>query len=252
MRQKNKPDKSEKITQRDKIKENLTLKEFPWTQKQKEFIQLALDKDTKIIFVNGPAGTSKTLVSTYASLTMLNQKRVSDVMYIRAAVESSDSKLGFLPGTADEKIHYYAIPFLDKLDELLPKADVDKLVKEQRVGIFPVGFTRGLNWNAKSVIVDEAQNLTQKELITILTRLGKFSKCFVLADPMQSDINGKSGAFEKIAALFADEEAKKQGIHYFEFTHEDIMRSELVKFLVSRFSVLEAMAKKEKENHHKD
>ncbi len=238
MSKKNKPDNSEKITQRDKIKESLQIKEFPWTEKQKEFISLSSSKESKIVFVNGPAGSSKTLLSTYVALQMLNQKRMSDIIYIRAAVESSDAKLGFLPGTAEEKIHHYGLPLLDKLDELLPKAQVDKLLNEQRVSIFPVGFTRGLNWNAKVIIVDEAQNLTQKELITILTRLGKFSKCFVCADPMQSDINGKSGAFEEMIKLFNDDASREQGILYYEFSEEDIMRSALVKFLVSRFKFL--------------
>lgn len=238
MSKKNKPDKSEKVTQRDKIKDPLQIKEFPWTEKQKQFIELAKDKNTKIIFVNGPAGTSKTLLATYVSLLMLSEKRISDIMYLRAAVESADSKLGFLPGTAEEKISQYGQPFVDKLDELLPMSQVNKLILEKRVSVVPVGFTRGLNWNAKGVVVDEAQNLTQKELVTILTRLGKFSKCFVCADPMQSDINGKSGAFEQMVELFKDENAKEQGIHYFEFSEEDIMRSELVKFLVSRFKFL--------------
>ena len=235
---KHKKDTSQSVSQREKIKDTFEIKPFQWTDKQKEFINLAKDKDTKIIFVKGVAGTSKTLLATYVSLLLLSEKKISDIIYVRAAVESSEASLGFLPGTADEKMHHYGLPLLDKLDELLTKNITDKLIKEHRITIFPVGFLRGLNWNAKSIIVDEAQNLVQKEIITILTRLGKFSKCFVLADPMQSDINGKSGGFEKISALFNDEEAKKQGIHYFEFNEEDIMRSELVKFLVKRFNFL--------------
>lgn len=238
MSKKNKPDKSVKVTQRDKIQYALNLKSFNLTEKQQDFLDLALDKQSKVIFVNGPAGTSKTFIATYAALKLLDLKKESDILYVRAAVESSDSKLGFLPGTAEEKIHAYGMPLLDKLDELLPRQQVDKLLADTRISIVPVGFTRGLNWNAKIIIVDEAQNLTQKELITILTRVGQFSKCFVLADPMQSDINGKGGAFERIAALFDDETSEEQGIHYFEFNEEDIMRSELCKFLVKRFNWL--------------
>ena len=239
MKHKNKKqDNSARIPQRDKISQMLDIKQFPWTLKQQEFINTALDKETKIIFVNGPAGTSKTLLAVYISLLLLNEKKISDILYLRAAVESSDAKLGFLPGDLENKIHYYGLPLLDKLDELLPSAQVDKLVKDQRVSIFPVGFVRGLNWNAKAVILDESQNLIQKELITIITRLGKFTKCFVLADPNQSDINGKSGAFVKISNLFKGEDSKKFGIHHFEFNDDDIMRSELVKFLVKKFNTL--------------
>lgn len=229
-------DKSPRVPQRDKISQTLDLREFQWTEKQKQFIEIATNKDTKIMFINGPAGTSKTLLAVYVSLLLLNQRKVSDVMYLRAAVESSDAKLGFLPGDLDNKIHFYGLPLLEKLDELLPPSQSEKLVKDQRVSIFPVGFTRGLSWNAKAVIVDEAQNLVHKELVTILTRLGQFTRCFVLADPNQSDINGKSGAFVKIAKAFNDKEAANFGIHHFEFTEDDIMRSELVKFLVKRFN----------------
>lgn len=234
----NSKDKSPCVPQRDKVNFLLDVKEFPWTQKQKDFIEIAQNKNTKVMFINGPAGSSKTLLSVYVSLMLLNEKRVSDILYLRAAIESSEAKLGFLPGDLENKIHQYGLPFLDKLDELLPQSQVDKLIKEQRACIFPVGFVRGLNWNAKAVIIDEAQNLVSKELVTILTRLGKFSRCFVLADPAQSDINGKSGAFVKMCNLFNDKEAKEFGIHSVTFTEEDIMRSELTKFLIKRFNTL--------------
>ena len=96
------------------IKRQIKLHQFPWTEKQKDFFKIALHPDTKIIFVNGPAGTSKTLLSVYCALQLLNLKTIEDVMYLRSAVESSESKLGFLPGSADDKLRFYNLPFLDK------------------------------------------------------------------------------------------------------------------------------------------
>ncbi len=235
---KQKKDSSPKIPQRDKLKGQLVLKPLNWTEKQKEFLQLAQDKETKVIFVTGPAGSAKTILSTYSALEMINQHKVSDIMYVRSAVESADNKLGYLPGELDDKIHYYGVPFMDKLEELLNKGDINALKQEGRIQIFPINYVRGLSWNARAIIVDEAQNMTQKELITVLTRIGKFSKCFVLADPMQSDINGKSGAFVEIRNLLCDGEGAKQGIHSVEFEECDIMRSDLVRFLVGRFKFL--------------
>ena len=234
-----KKDTSPQVHQRDKIKANIDIKELNWTEKQKKFIELALHKDTKIMLINGPAGSSKSLISTYCALKLMNEKRISDIIYIRSAVESSDSKLGFLPGDASEKLHFYNLPFLEKLDELLCKRDVEELEKESRVSIYPVNYSRGMSWNAKCIIFDEAQNSTQKEIITVLTRLGKFSKCFVLADPFQTDLPpGKGGAFEKIHKVFSDQESKDNGIVSFDFNEDDIMRSELVKFLVKKFKNL--------------
>lgn len=239
MKNKNhKKDNSQHVYQDEKIKNTISIRNLQWTPKQQEFIKLAENKDTKILLVSGPAGSSKTLLSTYVALKLINERRVSDIMYIRSAVESADSKLGYLPGEVNEKMAYYGIPFMDKLEELLPKNDIQSLLKDERINIQPVNFVRGQSWNARAVILDESQNMTQKELITILTRLGKFSKCFVLADPSQSDINGKSGGFVNIMKLFGDEGAKNQGVFTFEFTKEDIMRSELCKFLVERFESL--------------
>jgi phosphate starvation-inducible protein PhoH and related proteins len=228
-----KKDNSPVIPQRSKFRGNLNIYDRPLTPKQLEFLELAKDKDTKIMFVSGPAGTSKTYLSVLHALRMINEKRVSDLIYIRSAVESADSKLGFLPGEADEKMAPYLQPLMDKLIELLPRGDIDALQKDGRFTSIPVGFLRGLNWNAKVIVADEAQNLTYKELFTLITRTGEFSKVFILGDPEQSDINGKSG-FVKMVNMFRDEESRQNGIHVFEFTDEDIVRSGLVKFIIQR------------------
>ena len=74
------------------------------------------------------------------------------------------------------------------------------------------------------IIADEAQNMTTKELFTLITRTGEFSKVFILGDPDQSDINGKSG-FIKMISYFDDDESRANGIHVFKFTEDDIVRS---------------------------
>lgn len=228
-----KTDHSPIIPQRNKLKATLKIFQRELTETQKKFLKLAEDKSTKIIFVSGPAGTSKTYLSVLHALKMINEKKVSDLIYIRSAVESADSKLGFLPGEANEKLAPYIQPLLDKLSELLPKEDIDLLLKEERVSGVPVGFLRGLNWNAKVIIGDEAQNMSYKELFTLITRIGEFSKVFILGDPEQSDINGKTG-FMKMLSHFDDEESRQNGIHVFRFTEEDIVRSGLVQFIIKK------------------
>lgn len=228
-----KQDHSPIIPQRSKLKSSLKIFQRDLTENQQKFLALASEKTTKIIFVSGPAGTSKTFLAVLQALKMINEKRVSDLVYIRSAVESADSKLGFLPGEADEKLAPYIQPLLDKLVEMLPKGDIDMLLKEERVSGIPVGFLRGLNWNAKVIIADEAQNMTHKELFTLITRTGEFSKVFILGDPEQSDINGKSG-FIKMMSHFDDEESRQNGIHVFRFTEDDIVRSGLVQFIIRK------------------
>jgi len=222
------------------IKRQIKLKQFPWTQKQKDFFKLALHPETKIVLVNGPAGTSKTLLATYCALQLLNMKTISDIMYLRSAVESSDRSLGYLPGSAEEKLRFFNLPFLDKLEELLESTRVEKLEQEGRISMFPVNFARGMNWQGKCIILDEAQNSTIKEITTVLTRLGEGSKCFILADPMQTDIKqgDKQHGFEKMFNLFTDQESIAQGINTFTFDEEDVMRSELVKYLTKKLKLI--------------
>jgi phosphate starvation-inducible PhoH-like protein len=228
-----KNDTSPIVYQRTKLKHELSIFERELTEKQKEFLNIALNKDTKMVFVSGPAGSSKTYITIYSALKLLSQKKVSDLLYIRSAVESADSKIGFLPGEADEKMAPYIQPLLEKLAELLPKRDIEILQKENRLDSIPLGFLRGLNWNAKCIVADEAQNMTVKEITTLITRVGEFSKVFILGDPDQSDINGKSG-FMKIMNAFDDVESKENGIYTFKFTEEDIVRSGLVKYIVKK------------------
>jgi len=190
----NRADKPTKIHQRDKLNFKLNIRELNWTQKQKDFIEQGLDKDNRIFFIDGPAGTSKSIIAVYCALKLLDRKNISDIIYIRSAVESSDSKLGYLPGDATEKLHFYNIPFMEKLEELLPPSEIERLEKEERISMYPVNYARGMNWNAKCIIFDEAQNSSLKEIITVLTRLGHFSRCFVLADPMQTDLSPRCRA----------------------------------------------------------
>ena len=99
----------------------------------------------------------------------------------------------------------------------------------------PVNFLRGASYNAKAVIVDEAQNANFSELLTSLTRIGKFTKYFILGDPMQTDLKNKEqSGFKVMFDLFNDEASQKQGIYCVEFGKEDIMRSEILKFIIEK------------------
>lgn len=234
-------DKSPYIFQRDKVSFDFSIKELPWTEKQKELISILLDKKTKCVFIEGPAGCSKTSTAVYAGLQLLKIKKASDIIFVRSAVESADSKIGYLPGTIDEKFEAYMAPFLEKMEEFLDASTIKKLHNDKRVNAMPVNYIRGLHWPAKVIIVDECQNITFRELVTTITRLGEFSKIILLGDPHQSDLpQNKSGGFSKMCKLFDCEESKNHGIFHFQFTKEDIVRSEFVKFVVGKIEESEA------------
>jgi len=227
------------VYQRDKVSYDFLIRELPWTVKQRELIELGLNKNVKCVFIKGPAGSSKTLTAVYLALQLLRTKKISDIIFIRSAVESADSKLGYLPGSIDDKLEAYMIPFVEKLDELLQVNDRNKLKNDERFSTTPVNYIRGLHWPAKCIIVDECQSITIKELITTITRIGQFSKVFLLGDLNQSDLPAtKSGGFEMLFDLFNDEVSKEQGIYTFEFTEEDIVRSDFVKFIVKKLNTI--------------
>ena len=225
-----------KFVVQNPIKKQIKINQLAWTEKQKDFFRIALDYHTKIVFVGGPAGTSKSLLSVYCGLQLLNMRACNEVMYLRSAVESSASSLGFLPGDANDKLRFYNLPFLDKLDELLLETKAERLEEQSRISMFPVNFARGMDWKGKCIILDEAQNSTEKEIMTVLTRMGEGSRCFVLADPMQTDLKNENihGGFERMNKVFSDEESIANGIYSFNFSEDDVMRSELVKFIIKK------------------
>ena len=237
-------DTSPKVHQREKIDYTLNLRGLEWTEKQKAFIDLSTNKDTRIVFLSGPAGTSKSILAVYSALELLNQKRVSDIIYVRTIVESAAHSMGTLPGDADQKLQFFVSVLNDKLEELLPAGDIKRLHADERVKGMPVNYLRGASYNAKVVIVDEAQNANFSELLTSLTRIGKFTKYFILGDPMQTDLKHKEqSGFKAMFDLFNDEESKQQGIHCVEFTKDDIMRSEILKFIIDKVEKYNATKK---------
>lgn len=238
-------DNSPRVHQREKINFNLNIRGLDWTEKQKAFIELATHKDTKVIFLSGPAGVSKTALAVFCALQLINTKKASELVYVRSLVESASQSLGSLPGEMGEKFKPFAMPLIDKLEEFLCMGDIKKLFADERVKPTPVNYLRGASYNANVVIVDEAQNLDfNKELVTVITRIGKFSKFFILGDPMQTDLKHREqSGFKPMFDLFNDEQSQKEGMYCVEFGKEDIMRSELLKFIVEKIENYQAIKK---------
>jgi len=185
-------------------------------EKQKVIVDTMTDKKTNCVMIDGIYGTSKTYCCVLAALKLLNDKKITKITYVRNPVESSTTgKLGFLKGDNLEKMAPYAAALHQKLAEFLPVPEVDRLIKEERVEVLPLGFTRGLSWNCQVIIVDEAACLTYDDIFLLLTRCGPFTKIFFVGDSQnQSDIGPKSG-FARMFQMFYDEESMKNGVFCF-------------------------------------
>ena len=205
---------------------------FKFTEKQQQLLKILLADETKIVFIAGPAGTSKTFMAVYAGLNLIDNNE-KDIIYIRTIAESGEKSLGSLPGTVGEKFQPYLLPLEDKIQEMIEATDAHRLRDDGRISASPVNFLRGSTLRDKIVIADEVQNFTFREITTLLTRIGEGSKIFLCGDFMQSDIKGKNG-FHDFYNLFADEDSAQHGVFSFEFSEEDIKRSEILKFIVKK------------------
>lgn len=214
------------------LDKKLVINEVELTEKQKQLMTLIRNDETKIVFVTGPAGSSKSFISVLAGLRALRCGARKRLKYIRSLVESSQNKIGYLPGDVGDKTAPYAAPLLDKLEELISVSDSSRLIQEGTIQMLSPNFLRGTTFKNEFVIVDEAQQLPWQDCVTILTRIGEGSTLIMAGDLMQADI--KNSGFSKLVKLFSDDDSTERGIHSFHFTADDIMRSEILKFIIAK------------------
>lgn len=238
--QKNK-DHSPYVHQEEKLKRPLDIQcKYDLSEKQKIILETSLDKSSRVIMIDGYWGTGKSLLSVLASLELMNQKKVSGIVFIRSPLEASaTAKVGTLPGTLEERMESYNSVLYDKLDELLPKSDIDLLKKEGRLECYPVGLIQGKTFAAKAVILDEAASCSYEDILLVISRMGKYSKLFIIGDStFQLSIGAKSG-FRRFYDIFNDEESMLNGVFNFELKDQkDILRSGLLRFVMEKTGII--------------
>jgi phosphate starvation-inducible PhoH-like protein len=200
----------------------------PKTDTQGEYAK-AIDVQT-LIFGTGPAGTGKTYVATMKALYALKVSRtIKKIILTRPAVEVGE-RLGFLPGTMDEKIEPYMRPFRDIMVKAIGANTLECDIKNGKIEPRSIGHARGSTWDDCWVLIDEAQNLTPVEMKMLLTRIGDNCKVIVSGDVSQRDIPGLCGLTDGIRKSDG-----LPGVRVVEFTRADVVRSGLVQMLVERY-----------------
>jgi phosphate starvation-inducible PhoH-like protein len=201
----------------------------PRSLNQRRYVEFIEQCD--MVFGIGPAGTGKTYLAVAMAASALLAKKVSRIILVRPAVEAGE-KLGFLPGSLQEKVDPYLRPLYDALYDLLEPEKVDKMLERNVIEIAPLAFMRGRTLNDAFIIMDEAQNTTSEQMKMFLTRLGNNSKAVITGDVTQIDLPNprRSGLVEAMGVLQGVE-----GIGFVHFEDGDVVRHHLVQRIIQAY-----------------
>jgi phosphate starvation-inducible PhoH-like protein len=201
----------------------------PRSINQRKYVEAIEQND--MVFGVGPAGTGKTYLAVAMAVAAMNAKKVSRIVLVRPAVEAGE-RLGFLPGTLQDKVDPYLRPLYDALYDLLEPEKVDKMLEKNVIEVAPLAFMRGRTLNDAFIIMDEAQNTTIEQMKMFLTRMGNNSKAVITGDITQIDLPNprKSGLLDAINILDGVE-----GIHFCHFEDTDVVRHALVQRIVRAY-----------------
>jgi phosphate starvation-inducible PhoH-like protein len=198
----------------------------PRSINQRRYVEAIEQND--MVFGIGPAGTGKTYLAVAMAASALLAKKISRIILVRPAVEAGE-RLGFLPGSLQEKIDPYLRPLYDALYDLLDQERVDKMLERNVIEVAPLAFMRGRTLNDAFIIMDEAQNTTSEQMKMFLTRLGNNAKAVITGDVTQIDLPNakKSGLIEAMNILNGVD-----GIKFVEFESGDVVRHHLVQRII--------------------
>ena len=201
----------------------------PRTFTQYNYIRKMREKD--IVFGYGPAGTGKTYLAMAIAISLFLSGKYDRIILTRPAIEAGE-KLGFLPGSLEEKIKPYLRPLYDALYEMLEFDEANRLIENNIIEVAPLAFMRGRTLNNAFVILDEAQNTTPEQMMMFLTRLGFESRCVITGDPTQTDLpNDKvSGLKHALKTLNTVVDIAFMG-----FSSEDVVRNPLVEKIINAY-----------------
>lgn len=194
------------------------------TPNQKDYIRSI--NEFEITFCHGPAGSGKTHIAAGMAAWMLAKEKIEKIALCRPVV-SVGQDIGFLPGTADEKVGPYLAPLFDELGHYFPLNVINTMMTTKHIEIVPLSMMRGRTFNDCFVILDEAQNATEDELRMFLTRVGRNCKMVLAGDSSQSDQPGQ--AYHRVTQAL--EHLEEIGIVY--LTHADIVRNSLITKIIT-------------------
>lgn len=208
------------------------------TPGQQQLVQVVGRND--VVFAIGPAGSGKSFTAVALAVKALKEKTVRKIVLVRPAVEAGEH-LGFLPGDFKDKIDPYLRPLYDALEDMVPPDRLREYIERNIIEIVPLAYMRGRTLNHAFIILDEAQNATERQLKMFLTRMGNDSRIIITGDTTQIDLprNQPSGLVQCERIL-----ADISGIGFVHLSQQDVVRHPLVKKIITAYDRAEAAHRK--------
>ena len=206
----------------------------PRTRNQERLVLALQDASQHIVVTAGPAGTGKTYLCVLAAVQAFRNGECKKIVLTRPAVEVEEEKHGFLPGDLNQKMMPWCIPLLDVLKEYYRPQDVATMIEDGVIEIAPLAFMRGRSLKDAWIIADEAQNMTPKQMVMLLTRIGENSKILVTGDVEQTDrVKGNKGLADLCERL---KEGGVKGIAVCNLDDRDIQRHRIISSVLTLYA----------------
>ena len=209
----------------------------PKTINQQNYLKAIENENTKLVIVNGPAGTGKTLFACISAIELLKNNNVNKIILTRPLV-SVEEEIGFLPGNINQKMDPWTKPILDIFSEYYKAPEIENMIYNNILEIIPLGLMRGRTFKNSYIIADEMQNSTPNQMKMITTRIGDNSKMIITGDLNQSDLQEKNGLYDLINKyeVYNNNNELDELIQFIKLENTDIERSQIVKTIMNIYS----------------
>ena len=209
-------------TEESKITDTMTVNVKCKTENQKLLINTIKEKE--VVICSGPAGSGKTYLACAEALKLIKRyKRYKKIVIVKSVTTLKNEEIGFLKGNLREKMEPFMFSFVHNFEKLVGQSITSRLRELKTIEEMPIAYMRGINLDRSIIIIDEAQNISQENIRTIMTRLGKDSKMIFLGDERQKDSKGGNGL-----TFLMDHFANIEEIGCIQFTKADVVRNPLI------------------------
>jgi len=209
-------------TEETRITDTMTIRVKCKTENQKSLVNAIKEKE--IVICSGPAGTGKTFLACAEALKLIKRNnKYKKIVIVKSVTTLKNEEIGFLKGNLREKMEPFMFSFVHNFEKLVGQSITSKLRELKTIEELPIAYMRGINLDRSVIIVDEAQNISQENIRTIMTRLGKDSKMIFLGDERQKDSKGGNGL-----TFLMDHFIDIKEIGCIQFTKADVVRNPLI------------------------